>query len=39
MFIPAGYSQTFAELPSEIKNRLSHRARALAQAVAFLQNA
>jgi XTP/dITP diphosphohydrolase len=39
MFIPAGYSQTFAELPSEIKNSLSHRARALAQVVAFLQNA
>jgi XTP/dITP diphosphohydrolase len=39
MFIPAGYHQTFAELPSEIKNRLSHRARALAQVVAFLQNA
>jgi XTP/dITP diphosphohydrolase len=39
MFIPAGYSQTFAELPSEIKNSLSHRARALAQVAAFLQNA
>jgi len=39
MFILAGYSQTFAELPSEIKNSLSHRARALAQVVAFLQNA
>lgn len=39
MFIPAGYNQTFAELPSEIKNSLSHRARALAQTVAFLQNA
>ena len=39
MFIPAGYSQTFAELPREIKNSLSHRARALAQVVAFLQNA
>jgi XTP/dITP diphosphohydrolase len=37
MFIPAGYSETFAELPTEIKNRLSHRARALAQVVAFLQ--
>jgi XTP/dITP diphosphohydrolase len=38
MFIPAGYNETFAELPSEIKNNLSHRARALAQAVTFLQN-
>jgi XTP/dITP diphosphohydrolase len=37
MFIPAGYNQTFAELSSEIKNSLSHRARALAQVVAFLQ--
>jgi XTP/dITP diphosphohydrolase len=37
MFIPAGYGQTFAELPSEIKNSLSHRARALAQVVALLQ--
>lgn len=39
MFIPAGHSQTFAELPSAIKNSLSHRARALAQVVAYLQNA
>jgi len=39
MFIPVGYGQTFAELPSEIKNSLSHRARALQQVVAFLQNA
>jgi XTP/dITP diphosphohydrolase len=38
MFIPTGYPETFAELPSEIKNVLSHRARALAQVVAFLQN-
>ena len=38
MFIPAGYTQTFAELTSEIKNRLSHRAHALAQVVAFLRN-
>jgi XTP/dITP diphosphohydrolase len=39
MFMPAGYSETFAELPSEVKNRFSHRARALEQVVAFLRNA
>jgi XTP/dITP diphosphohydrolase len=39
MFIPAGHQQTFAELPAQTKNSLSHRARALARVVAFLQNA
>ena len=39
MFIPAGHQQTFAELPAQTKNSLSHRARALAQVVAFLENA
>jgi XTP/dITP diphosphohydrolase len=29
LFLPNGYSQTFAELGSEVKNRLSHRAQAL----------
>lgn len=29
LFIPQGYEQSFAELSGEIKNRLSHRARAL----------
>jgi XTP/dITP diphosphohydrolase len=38
MFIPKGYWQTFAELPPEIKNSLSHRARALAQVVEFLRS-
>jgi XTP/dITP diphosphohydrolase len=38
MFIPAGHSQTFAELSSDIKNSLSHRARALASAMQFLKN-
>ena len=35
LFIPEGHTQTFAELPSEVKNALSHRARALAEAVMF----
>ncbi|HHX14088.1 MAG TPA: RdgB/HAM1 family non-canonical purine NTP pyrophosphatase [Clostridiales bacterium] len=29
LFLPAGQSQTFAEMPSSIKNRISHRAMAL----------
>lgn len=29
LFIPEGYEKTFAELPAEIKNKISHRARAL----------
>lgn len=29
LFVPDGYNQTFAELSAEVKNRISHRARAL----------
>jgi XTP/dITP diphosphohydrolase len=36
VFVPDGYRQTFAELGEEIKNRMSHRAKALEQAIAFL---
>lgn len=32
LFVPDGYSQTFAELPVEVKNRISHRANALQKA-------
>lgn len=29
VFIPEGYDKTFAELPAEVKNSISHRARAM----------
>jgi XTP/dITP diphosphohydrolase len=36
LFVPDGHEKTFAELGDEIKNSLSHRARALQQVIAFL---
>lgn len=36
LFVPDGYTQTFAELPESIKNRISHRALALVQTKEFL---
>ena len=39
LFAPAGYDLSFAELGSEIKNQLSHRARALAQVLDWLKQA
>jgi XTP/dITP diphosphohydrolase len=36
LFFPAGYNQTFAELGDRVKNRLSHRANALAKLHEYL---
>ncbi len=36
LFIPEGHTRTFAELGDEVKNSLSHRARALEKVVAWL---
>ncbi len=36
VFIPEGYMQTFAELPREVKNTISHRSKATAKLKAFL---
>ena len=37
VFIPEGHAQTFGELPDEIKQTISHRARALAKAAQHLR--
>jgi XTP/dITP diphosphohydrolase len=36
IFIPDGFTQTFGELPADLKNGISHRGRALAEARKFL---
>ena len=38
LFIPNGHSQTFAELPDALKNRIGHRALALINTKKFLQS-
>lgn len=38
IFIPRGYKKTFAELGPEIKNRISHRAKALKKFKRYLGN-
>jgi XTP/dITP diphosphohydrolase len=37
VFIPQGFHQTFAELPPLLKNRISHRAKALVSAAVFMR--
>lgn len=38
VFLPDGYEQTFAEMSLDKKNTISHRSRALAKMVAYLEN-
>lgn len=38
LFAPEGHTQSFAELGPEVKNALSHRGRALAKVVAWLES-
>ena len=39
IFVPEGFSETFAELMSETKNTISHRAKAAAQLVQYFNTA
>ncbi len=38
IFIPDGFEQTFGELSGEIKQKISHRAQAIAKIIRFLQS-
>ena len=39
VFVPDGYSETFAELPADVKDSISHRANALKKALAYFESA
>lgn len=38
VFVPQGYEKTFAELGAEVKNKISHRGRAMAKFVQYLKS-
>jgi len=38
IFIPNGYDLTFAQLPIQVKNEISHRGKALQKLIAYLTN-
>ena len=38
IFVPEGYDKTFAQLSSEIKNTISHRARAMEKFLSYFNN-
>ena len=38
LFLPDGYEMTFAELGNDVKNKISHRAKAVEKLAAFLTN-
>lgn len=38
IFVPDGYNETFAQLDSETKNKISHRARALQKMLEFINS-